>query len=198
MLLLPHNTRVHAQQKPSLPRPQQRWGCDGCSWTPNRFSGGCKDAGRAMEDASSLRTPLHQGPTTTQGPTADGIDTPIPFPCGSHINPAPPHIPPAPPFPEQQGQWQRGSVLTGLRRCGQREGREKRHLVRERQVSAPSPPAHPPSRCHQPCWSSTGGLPPPRLPSTHHLGPTSWLVTLVMGTAAARETPEGTQTPWNE
>lgn len=137
-----------------------------------------------------MGTPLHGGEDDTQGPTITWGHTrgrlKAPAPCSPFSQPPPP----VSPFPEGQGQKQQARVLTGLRRCGQREGREKRHLVRERQVSTPSPPAPIAPLRHGFTRHGAGGVPPP--PASHRPEHDASLPRVTP--AVGQQRPERTQT----
>lgn len=182
-----------AKAEPSAPpRSWQRgvWGGTGYRGSPRTTSGVSKGvykaAGQTTEDAHHWG-PLCMGGGDTQGPTITWDHTrgwlKAPAPCSPLSQ-----TPPVSPFPEGQGQQAR--VLTGLRRCGQREGREKRHLVRERQVSTPSPPAPIAPLRHGFTRHGAGGVPPP--PASHRPEHNASLPRVTP--AVGQRRPERTQT----
>lgn len=125
-----------------------------------------------------------QGPTITWGHTTGQLMAPH--------HPGTASDPTGTPSPGAEGQKQRGRVLTGLRRCGQREGREKRHLVRERQVSAPSPPTP-----IAPLQRWVGVLLHPA-PAPQRRAPTWGTPRVGQGESSGWRDPRGlTQTLWN-
>lgn len=132
---MPHPWRFQTPQGWGLPtamgsRASGSWSK---SQIPPTTGAGTSQSKRGLRGSQGCRwrTPITEGPLCYPGPPISWGHTtgcvtplaPVPMPCAHPRAPAWAGTPPWPHSWEQEEQEER--VLTGLRRCGQREGREE-------------------------------------------------------------------------